>query len=386
MPVPTSASAWVYQDAHQVEKHGADAASWYVGWYNLEGKRRCKSFGLGVKGKDKAEKFRRQVEAELEGGAYREQLKKTWKEFREEFQTRVLDRLAPRTRCETVAALDHFERIIKPVRMLAIGTKTIDQLTAARRHEAGLRPGTLVSPATVNKNLRHLKAALGIAKEWGYLQALPRFRMEREPQKLPTYVTPEHFALIYVACESAKVPRGLANMAVADWWRALIIFAFMTGRRIGSILALKREDVDLAAGTALSRAADNKGKRDQLVPLHPVVVEHLRKVVNFGPTVFPPWDRRRIFEEFARIQAAAGIKLSGKGHYGFHDLRRAFATMNADKLTPDALQALMQHKDYQTTQRYINMARQLNPAVGNLYVPDLTPKAQEPPRKAAMEG
>lgn len=40
-------------------------------------------------------------------------------------------------------------------------------------------------------------------------------------------------------------------------------------------------------------------------------------------------------------------------------------------LTPDALQALMQHRDYQTTQRYINMARQLNPAVQNLYVPTL---------------
>jgi hypothetical protein len=32
--------------------------------------------------------------------------------------------------------------------------------------------------------------------------------------------------------------------------------------------------------------------------------------------------------------------------------------MNADMLTPDALQALMRHKSYQTTQVYINMARQ----------------------------
>ena len=50
-------------------------------------------------------------------------------------------------------------------------------------------------------------------------------------------------------------------------------------------------------------------------------------------------------------------------------MRRAFATMNAEHLTPDALQALMQHRDYQTTQRYINMARQLKPAVQNLFVP-----------------
>jgi hypothetical protein len=34
----------------------------------------------------------------------------------------------------------------------------------------------------------------------------------------------------------------------------------------------------------------------------------------------------------------------------------------------------MQHKDYQTTQRYINMARQLRPAVQELFVPDVPRK------------
>jgi integrase len=71
-------------------------------------------------------------------------------------------------------------------------------------------------------------------------------------------------------------------------------------------------------------------------------------------------------------QAVIQPQTCAKPFYGFHDLRRAFATMNATTLTPDALQALMQHRDYQTTQRYINMARQLNPAVANLYVPTLT--------------
>jgi integrase len=60
--------------------------------------------------------------------------------------------------------------------------------------------------------------------------------------------------------------------------------------------------------------------------------------------------------------------------YGFHDLRRAFATMNADKLTPDALQALMRHKSYLTTQKYINMARQMDAAVASLHVPDVLKK------------
>ena len=46
--------------------------------------------------------------------------------------------------------------------------------------------------------------------------------------------------------------------------------------------------------------------------------------------------------------------------------------MNAERLTPDVLQALMQHQDYKTTQHYINMARQLRPAVQSLFVPDVS--------------
>ena len=42
--------AWVYQDVHQVEKVGANNASWYVGWYTPSGKRRCESCGPGVQG------------------------------------------------------------------------------------------------------------------------------------------------------------------------------------------------------------------------------------------------------------------------------------------------------------------------------------------------
>ena len=57
--------------------------------------------------------------------------------------------------------------------------------------------------------------------------------------------------------------------------------------------------------------------------------------------------------------------------YGFHDLRRAFATVNAETLSADALQALMRHKSYQTTRRYINMAQQISRSVEHLYVPEI---------------
>ncbi len=372
-------SAWVYQDDHQVKKHGPDKASWYVGWIDPEGKRRCKSCKAGERGKRTAEKLRRKIEGELAAGTYRSQLNTLWEDFRKQLEEKILPGLSPTTRYEVTGALDHFQRIVGPKKISHLSTFHVDQYVAARRGEEGKLRGSRVSPATINKELRHLKAALGVAREWGHLPVLPKFRMEKVPKKLAVYVTPEHFAALYGACDVARVPAGLPYPA-ADWWRGLLVTAYMTGWRIGALLALRREDLDLEAGTALTRAEDNKGKRDQKTPLHPIVVEHLRKLPAFEPVVFP-WDhaRRRLYDVFLDIQEAAGVHPGGpRERYGFHDLRRAFATMNADKLTTDQLQALMQHKSYATTQGYINMARQLNPAVATLYVPQLPAATTHP--------
>lgn len=45
--------------------------------------------------------------------------------------------------------------------------------------------------------------------------------------------------------------------------------------------------------------------------------------------------------------------------------------MNAGTLSSDALQALMRHKSYATTQRYINMAPQMDKAIESLHVPEV---------------
>ena len=100
-------------------------------------------------------------------------------------------------------------------------------------------------------------------------------------------------------------------------------------------------------------------------------------------------------KHFHTIQAAAGIDLACRvtnrtgaelkdnprgvsggnacttacHRYGFHDLRRAFATMNAANMSRESLQALMRHQSSLTTERYINFARQIKPAVANLHVP-----------------
>jgi integrase len=376
-------SAWVYQDPKQVKKVGDANASWYIGWFDPEGKKRCKSCGPGADGHRLAEKERKKVEAQLITGTYQDSSRKTWEEFRKEYEAKVLDGLAVRSRDEIRFSLNNFERVVRPVKMSAIRTATIDDFVARRRKDPGRKVGDLVSPATINKDLRHLRAALRWAKSRKYIAEVPEFGMVKVYKRLVTFITPEHFAALYQACDAATLPRQQPFPA-ADWWRALLVTAYMTGWRISELLALGRDDLDLDAGVAITRAEDNKGKRDERVKLHPVVVEHLRKLAGFHPQVFPwPHNEQTLYRQFAQIQEAAGIHLPcTKGHehtrychvYGFHDLRRAFATMNADRLTADALQTLMRHKSYQTTQVYINMARQMDEAVASLHVPDVLKK------------
>jgi len=376
------ASAWIFQDPKQLKKHGTEAASWYVGWYDPDGKLRCKSYGPGDKGKAKAERQRIILEDKLASGKYEEtDARKKWSDFRAEYETKVIAGLAPRSQEEVKAALDHFERLCRPGKVATIRTKTIDDFIAKRRQERGQIPGTTVSPATINKDLRHIRAALRKATRWQYLPTAPCFDMVREPEKEITYVTPEHFAALYKACDQAELPTGHPYLA-ADWWKALVVFLYAgTGWRIKQTLDMRREDVDLDGATALSRHGHNKGKRDSRSPLQPVVVDHLRKLVGFSPFVFP-WvlGKSALYKEWGRLQKLAGIHLvcheehnctSACHRYGFHDLRRGFATLNDGRVTENELQKLMQHRSYSTTKKYINMGQRLNGAAAKLYVPDV---------------
>jgi integrase len=353
--------AWVYQREQ----------SWYVGWRDPNGRRCGKSCGRGKLGKCLAAKERNRIHAELVTGIYGSNQNKTWAEFRTDYVEKTVKLKARATQIEIVSTFDTFERIVAPKKMAAITTAVIDKFKAARSGEKSKRTlGETVSPATINKELRHVKAALRKARKWEYLDKEPEFEMLRELLEEPTYIDPEQFVKLYLVCDKARIPLGLAYRA-SDWWRGLIITAYMTGWRIGQLLALQRDDIDLEAAEAKSRALAGKGKRDKRKPLHPVIVSHLRRMPGFTAEIFPwPHHRRTLDKEFHFLCRTADLP-----EFGFHDLRRGFATMNAERMTADALQEWMEHKSYLTTKRYVAVARQIRQVIPNLFVPDLIENA-----------
>ncbi len=219
---------------------------------------------------------------------------------------------------EIRVSLGHFARVLKLADrpMGYITTERIDDFRGARRKEKGKNPKSKISPATLNKDLRNIKAALRVAAEWGYLAIVPKIKFDGEPEKLPTFINPDDFARIFRACNVATLPAECAAGAPA-WWRAMLVFGQMTGWRRGETLALKWVDVDLDKAQAITRAAFNKGQRDEITPLHPVVIEYISLIL---PNMLPQALAEKnvfawagcdeyIYDEFARIQDAAGIKL-----------------------------------------------------------------------------
>ena len=123
-----------------------------------------------------------------------------------------VNRLAKRPQTQRCLreSLDRFDQLLKPKRLSGITTAAVDDFRAKLRMQPGKKRGSTMSPATINKHLRHLRVALRKAHRWGYLMQVPEFEMEREPVKLVRYVTAEHFALMYEHADVATMPEGFA--------------------------------------------------------------------------------------------------------------------------------------------------------------------------------
>jgi len=377
----TGKKAWVGQRKADIAKKGKSKAPWVVFWNEPSGKRKEKSCGPGRDGRLLAMKECERLHAAIISDTYESKTGGTWTEFVAEYLDDIAGQ-SENSHAHAKASLEHFERIAKPKRMAGITTNTLREFISKRRREPGKKPGSVVSPATVNANLRYLKSAFRKAVKWGYMARAPDFDFERESEPLKAFVTPEHFHDIYQACDSATKPQA-QGFAADDWWRALLITAYMTGWRIGETLELRRENVDPDTGIAKLPAKTTKARRAEVLRLHPIVVEHLEKLVGFGPRYFEwPHHRRTLDVQFHAIQKAAGIHLPciiEREHectetchlYGFHDERRAFATNNHGHLSDDELQGLMRHRDRKTTLRYKNMVGHLHAATDKLFVPSL---------------
>ena len=205
-------------------------------------------------------------------------------------------------------------------------------------------------PGTVNFELTHLKTLFNAAIRWGHLKESParEVKLLRMPEKEPPYLTRDQIAALYREC--------------GGWLHTFVALALNTGLRLGEILSLKWEDVDLRNRVVKVRSDEEftvKGRRNREIPvndfLHQVLQRHPKHITN--PHVFVNDQGAAVYDWEVRRHLERAVKASGLRPFRIHDMRHTFGTMlAANGVDVRTIQELMGHKNLQTTMQYLHAA------------------------------
>lgn len=254
-----------------------------------------------------------------------------------------------------------------------ITLRQIDSLTLAnfKAHLAGhtcTRTKRSLSPATINKHLRHVQAllnkagppgpqnrdALGLVNQVAWTKPL------RTTRRQPRIIPPEHLQALYTAAGRATHP-VVDDVDAGDWWRALLVVAYNLGSRRTAILRLRQTSIDWHAHEITLEAADDKCGVERRKPLNTTVLRHLLKLRSPDRVELFPWAYgwTLFYRQWHALNDAAGIE---RPHYVPHDLKRTCVSTMLDVAEAFTVQRMADHASIATTQLYANRSAQLRPA------------------------
>jgi len=256
-------------------------------------------------------------------------------------------------------------------------------LSAYRRDLSGFlgflrRRGTTIEPAGADHVARYLltlrQAGLGprsVARHLSAVRGLYRFLVRegrlgrdptehlegpRPPRRLPRTLSPKEAAAL-VESPALDDRAGLRD-------RALLELLYATGMRASECLALRIEDLNLAAGYVIPTG---KGDRQRLVPVGAQALHWVRVYLKTArPSLVKRADPGTLFVN------RAGRRLSRQGLWGIikkaarragvrtavspHTLRHSFASHLLERGADlRSIQAMLGHADISTTQIYTRL-------------------------------
>ncbi len=156
-----------------------------------------------------------------------------------------------------------------------------------------------------------------------------------KPKKLPVEVTEDEFAQLLTVTKQMK-------------HKVAFLLAWGSGMRIGEVIRLQKEDVNLDGKEI--RINQGKGSKDRIVPLPRGFKE---KHMEFIPFDFKD---RSLQKTFRLYSEKSGLK-EKKPTVHFHSLRHGFATQCLRKgIGLRSIQMMLGHSDISTTGIYLQLA------------------------------
>lgn len=193
---------------------------------------------------------------------------------------------------------------------------------------------------TVNKNCRHIKAALNKAREWEYIQNPIRFPKPVKEEEKVRYLTKKQLGRLISEIDDPEF---------ADF----CLFSAYTGLRSGEIVRLSWEDIDNPESGLIRISSRQKNKKEAWVPLN----SHARAIIDRcrgrgGPKPFRFNSLTWVSQKFKKYARRAGL-----GHCRFHDMRHTYGSHLAMSGENEvAIQKLMRHRSMLSTLIYTNVS------------------------------
>ena len=242
-------------------------------------------------------------------------------------------------------ALGHFLRSVGDVPIDSITPRMIDMFKIERSEHT--------SPATVNNNLRAVRTFFNCLKRWEVISKNPCDEIDQVhiPERLPSYLTISQL-------------QHLIGTIKDQWITPIILFAAMTGARLGEILNLTWDRVDMTSRTALIESSISyqvKCGKIRAIPLNETAYAVLASLPHRQGLVFRGKrgghaNANHVSGKFREAARKAG--LDKRLH--FHSLRHTFASLLVQNgVSLYQVQKLLGHSSARVTEVYAHLQNPL---------------------------
>jgi integrase len=316
---------------------------WWCGWY--EGGRR-KAKALPTKGL--AEHFRHMKYAQLNSDVFTSIIDCEWHQIVEEYRhAKQVEGLQEASIYESMLTLGHFHRLTRTNSSKAITQSVLDQFILDRSRE--------VQKSTLNKDIRNLNALMNWAAKSRFVTCGLQVKKVKVPQK-PV-----------VALSPAQVKDLLSIAARYPTQRLRILLAVTTGLRRGDIEAIRIGDIHFDRNTIAThnrKAGKAMAERPMPEQIMTELASHVASLQAGQEKLFADRFSPKKWKKICKLAGLSGLK--------FHDLRKTFASLLAQRGVSTAVtQRLLEHSSLQLTNEvYTNVDPVLREAIDLLPVTD----------------
>lgn len=259
----------------------------------------------------------------------------------------------------------YFDRIILRRWAILTGDPPLTELTAEHlvmyrdrlSKMRGIKSVGYMSPNTVSGYMKKLQTFLDKAgppgprnrDALGLVDKVPWVKPPRGLRRVVRIVSEETLNNFYLGCIAARRPRW-PDIKPAAWWRALVVLAYNTGLRCGTLFSIRMSWINWERRCIAIPPQFTKTGQEQIMPMNPVVFEHLNAIRGEREYLFRFTkgvdQTRRFYVHFHKVQDACGIPR--EQHFGLHQLRKTCATVLWEH-NPQVAQFALGHSSMETT-------------------------------------